>query len=135
MMVVVKCGVKMVEKIRHRVDSDGGEAVRDVRRRKLVACDAVMVVDSDGRKKEEVESAGGEGNIVVAPDFCHPFQAPRGACMDPMKGERRVGEGICRKREGGCDEDDDGACGDSSLLQTLHKHHSENIKCNTYHTS
>ena len=118
------CDMKVVEveRSRHLEDGDGGEAVRCV-----VYCggDAgvVVVVGGDGREGEE--SVGGEGNTVVL-DLRHPS---RGACMD-LKGGNS-GEGVCQKREGGCDEGG-GACDDSSLLQTHHEHHSEIKHVNNY---
>ena len=125
----------VVGRIRHRVGGDDGEVVKGMKKRtRVVAC----CDDGDGRRMREGkegsadgEGEGGEGNTVVAPGFYRPFQAPREACMD-LKGERRVGEGVGRKREGECGEDSDEACGDSIPLQILHELHSENIKLYMY---
>ena len=121
----------VVGRIRHHVGGDDGEVVKGVKRRtRVVAC----CDGGDGRKMREGkegsadgEGEGGEGNIVVAPGFYCPFQAPREAYMD-LKGRRRVDEEVGRKREGECGEDSDEVCGDSIPLQTLHEFHSENVK-------
>ena len=129
------CDVKVVMgRIRHHVGGDGGEAARGVRRRKgaVAYCDG-----GDAREEGKQESVGGEdagvgdGNIEAAPGLSHPFwfQAWGIYRMD-LKGGRRVDEGVGQKtEEGEWGEDGDGAFGGSIPLQTLHEHHSGNIKC------